>query len=179
MSIEDAQQAAVHQRTCRICLENRTPGWIHGRCKDMQSVPLGAQSGCSGSQSSAAGPTPHGTSDDAHAAAADAAAGSAATSHHMSTYTVIHVFIRLFVHMFNSFNSFICSFIHTSIHALICPFMPSFIHSCVHLFIHMFLLILLSMHSCISVIHPLTVMFFHSCTACSSNHSFLSQAINL
>lgn len=65
----------------------------------MQSVPLGAQSGCSGSQSSAAGPTPHGTSDDARAAAAGAAAGSAATSHltHLHIHPCIHSIVSSFV----------------------------------------------------------------------------------
>ena len=43
----------------------------------MQSAQLGAQSGCSGNQSSAAAPTLHETSGDADAAAACAAAESA------------------------------------------------------------------------------------------------------
>lgn len=43
----------------------------------MQSAPPGAQSGCFGSQSSAAVPRLHETSDGADAAAADAAAVSA------------------------------------------------------------------------------------------------------
>lgn len=43
----------------------------------MQSAPPGAQSGCFGSQSSAAAPRLHGTSDGADATAADAAAVSA------------------------------------------------------------------------------------------------------
>ena len=72
----------------------------------MQTVPLGAQSDCSGSQSSAAAPTPRGTSDDAHAAAGDAAAGSAASHHISLTHSFMYLFARLLSH----------SFFHTFMH---------------------------------------------------------------
>ena len=49
----------------------------------MQSAPPGAQSDCSGSQSSAAAPRLHGTSDGADATAADAAAVSATLIKHL------------------------------------------------------------------------------------------------
>lgn len=177
VNVDDAQQAAVHQRTCRICLVSRTPGWTRGRCKDMQSVPLGAQSGCSGSQSSAAAPTPRGTSHDAHAAAADAAAGSAATSHHIShTHSFIH-------------RSFVGSFIHVHIHACTHLFICLFICSLIHLFIHLFVrsfthsythpLIPSCMHSCIqSFIISSFCSFIHALFVLSIIH-LLGQVINL
>lgn len=49
------------QRTCMTCLASRSRGWTHGRCISRQSAPLGVQSGCSGTRSSAAGPTPCGS----------------------------------------------------------------------------------------------------------------------
>jgi len=143
----------------------------------MQSVPLGAQSGCSGSQSSAAAPTPRGTSHDAHAAAADAAAGSAATSHHIShTHSFIH-------------RSFVGSFIHVHIHACTHLFICLFICSLIYLFTHLFVrsfthsythpLIPSCMHSCIqSFIISSFCSFIHALFVLSIIH-LLGQVINL
>ena len=70
--------------TCKTCLASRSTGWRRAKCTSRQSAPLGARSGCSGSPSSGAAPTPHGTAHGGPAAAGCACPSPADPGHLVS-----------------------------------------------------------------------------------------------